>query len=207
MAFNIANVTNQTIFSNLGFHRSTFSLQDALLPSSASVSTALSYNRSSYLFEDACNLGDRTQNCTASCSSNVTIFTNLQNLHNCMAYQNIADQYQKKNLTKEAQALVETLKIEPASPNSTLVSNITQNIQTCLVDYCISIPGCENQYLLDAPQSDKNHTSPFQSGNHFDLYTDGKYLVDAICVSLPLQISPDIGGIGVDIPEPIKRPY
>ena len=206
MTFDIANVTNQTISSNLGFHRSTFSLQDAF-PHPISAITDSPKNRSSYLFADACILGDGTHNCTASCSSNNTMFANLQNLHNCMAYQNVAHQYQQNALTKEARALVEALSIEPASPNSSLVSGITHNIQTCLVDYCASIPGCEDGYLQFAPFSEKNHTSPYQLGNNFDLYTDGRYLIDSICYSLPLQINTDIGGIGVGIREAIKRSY
>ena len=210
MSFDIVAVTNDTIFQTLGVHRSTFSLLDALFPGYASEFADLSYNGSSYLFKDACRLGDETQNCTASCSSNGTMFANLQNLHNCVTYQNVANQYLIHNLTKEAQALVEALKIEPANPDSTLVNNITQDIGTCLVDYCSSIPGCATGYpgyLQSVPQSDRNHTSPYEPGNDFDLYTDGKYLVDAICGSLPLQINPDIGGIGVDIPEAIKRSY
>ncbi len=210
MSLDIVAVTNETIFQTLGVHRSTFSLQDALFPDSYSAFTDSSYNGSSYLFKDACRLEDGTQDCTASCSSNGTMFANLQNLHNCVRYQNIANQYQINNLTKEARALVEALKIEPASPDSTLVNNITQDIRACLVDYCSSIPGCATGYpgyLQSVPQSDGNHTSPYEPGNDFDLYTDGKYLVDSICGYLPLQINPDIGGIGVDIPEAIKGSY
>ena len=123
-----------------------------------------------------------------------------------MAYQIVAEQYQKKSLTQEAQTLVEKLNIEPASPNSTLVSSITQNIQTCLVDYCTSLPGCEDGYLEVDPTS--MHSSPFQPGNDFDLYKDGGYLVDSICSSpFPAQINTDIGGIGVRIPEAVRRSY
>ena len=197
MAFDIANVTNQTIHANLGYHRTLFNLQDALFPS---LSGDSSYNEPSYLFADACNLGDGTQNCTASCLSNGTMFANLQNLHNCMAYQSVAEQYQKNNLTQEAQALVEELNIEPASPNSTLVLTITHAIQTCLVDYCNSIQGCEDEY----PQT---HSSHFRPGNNFDLYTDGGWLVDNICGSLPAQVNTDVGGIGVGIPEAVGRSY
>ena len=57
-----------------------------------------------------------------------------------MAYQNIADQYQRNSLAQEAQALVEALNTEHASTNSCLLSNITQDIQTCLVDDCICPP-------------------------------------------------------------------
>ena len=204
MAFDIASVTNQTIHADLGFHRTLFNLQDALFPGPLVVSTDSSYNSSSYLFADACNLGDGSQNCTASCSSNDTMFANLQNLHNCMAYQNVAELYQKNHLTGEAQALVEALNIEPASPNSTLVFSITQNIQTCLIDYCTSIPGCIDGYPIVDPTTGQNHSSPFQPGNDFDLYTDGRYLVDSICGSLHFQINPDIGGIGVGIPDAVK---
>lgn len=207
MAFDIANVTNQTIHANLGYHRTLFNLQDALFLGPLLVSTDSSYNSSSYLFSDACYLGDGTQNCTASCSSNGTMFANLQNLHNCMAYQNVAEQYQKNNLTQEAQALVEALDIEPASPNSTLVSNITHTIQTCLVDYCTSIPGCEDRYLQIDPTSNKTHSSPFQPGNDFDLYADGEDLFYSICSSLPVQLNTDVGGIGVRILEPLRRSY
>ena len=207
MAFDIASVTNQTIHSNLGFHRTLFNLQDALFPGPLLVSTDSSYNSSSYLFADACKLGDGTQNCTASCLSNSTMFANLQNLHNCMAYQNVAEQYQKNNLTQEAQALVEALNIEPASPNSSLVSNITQTIQTCLVDYCNSIPGCEDEYAQVDPNSNKTHGSSFRPGNGFDLYTDGGYLVDSICDSFPVHVNTDVGGIGVGISEAVGRSY
>ena len=207
MAFDIASVTNQTIHANLGFHRTLFNLQDALFPRPLSVSTDSSYNSSSYLFADACNLGDETKNCTASCSSNGTMFANLQNLHNCMAYQNVAEQYQKNKLTQEAQSLVEELNIEPASPNATLVLNITHAIQTCLVDYCTSIRGCEDGYLQPDPTSNKTHSSPFRPGNNFDLYTDGGWLVDNICSSLPVQLNTDVGGIGVRILEPVRRSY
>ena len=207
MSFDILAVTNETFFQTLGVHRSTFSLQDALSSGYASESTALSYNWPSYLFEDACRLGDETPNCTASCSSNGTMFANLQNLHNCVAYQNVANQYLIHNLTNEAQALVEALKIEPANPDSTLVNNITQDIQHCLVDYCTSIPRCEDEYRLYLSASNKNNTSLYQPGNDFDLYTDGIYLVDSICGSLPHQINTDIGGIGVGIREAIKRSY
>ena len=209
MTFDIASITNQTFHSNLGFHRSTFSLQEALFPGPASAFTFTdsSSNSSSYLFADACNLGDGTQNCTASCLSNSTMFTNLQNLHNCVAYQNVAEEFQKSNLTKEAQDLAEALNIEPADPNSTLIRNITQTIQTCLVDYCKSIPGCEDGYQIVDPTSGKNRTSPFQPGNDFDLYTDGEYLVGSICGSLPLQINTDVGGIGVGMPKAVERVY
>ena len=206
MAFSITNVTYQTFFSALGFYRSTFSLQEALFPGLVTGFQESTSSSSSYLFADACYLGDGTQNCTASCS-NGTIFGNLQDLHNCVAYQNVAQQYQNNNLTKEAQALVEALNIEPASPNSTLVSSITQSIQTCLVDYCISIPGCKDAYQIVDPTSGQNRTSPFQPGNDFDLYTDGEYLVGSICSSLPFLINTDVGGIGVSITEAVKRYY
>ena len=135
------------------------------------------------------------------------MFANLHNLHNCMAYQNVATQYQKNNLTKEAQALVEGLDIEPASPNSALVSNITQRIQNCLVDYCTSIPGCQDTYSTADPFAGRNITSPYQPGTTFDLYTDGIDLVDRICASLPIIINTDIGGIGVKLPDIITRSH
>ncbi len=203
MSFDITNVTNQTI-GNLGVHLFSFSLQDALFPGSNLTITDLSSHRSSYLFEDACRLEDQSQNCTASCSSNGTMFANLQNLHNCMAYENVANQYQKGKLTKEAQALAEALNIEPTIPNSTLVSNITHQIRTCLVDYCTSIPGCADGYSTVDPVSGQNFTSPYQPGTEFDLYTDGIGLVDNICTSLPTLINTDIGGIGVGFPEANK---
>ena len=203
MAFSITNVTNQTFFTALGFYRSTFSLQVALFPGSPSAFPDSSYKSSSYLFADACILRDGTHNCTASCS-NGTRFGNLQDLHNCVAYKNVAEHYQNNNLTREAQALVEALNIEPASLDSSLVSNITQNIQTCLVDYCVSIPGCKDTYQIVDPTSGQNRTSPFQPGNDFDLYTDGEHLVDSICGSLPFQVNTDVGGIGVRITEAVE---
>ena len=206
MAFSITNVTYQTFFTALGFYRSTFSLQEALFPGSASAFTDSSYNSSSYLFADACNLGNGTQNCTASCS-NGTMFGNLRDLHNCVAYRDVAKQYQNNNLTREAQALADALNIEPASPDSNLVFNVTQNIQKCLVDYCKSISGCQDAYQIFDPTTGQNRTSPFQPDNDFDLYTDGEYLVGSICYSLPFQINTDVGGIGVRITEAVTRSY
>ena len=57
------------------------------------------------------------------------MFANLWNVHDRIAYLKIADQYQRNNLTKEAQAAVEVRNTERASPNLCPVLDTTQDIQ------------------------------------------------------------------------------
>ena len=200
MALELLSVTNASI-AVLGIPLSTLSLQDALFPESGTAFTDSPYSGAPYIFADACTLGDGSQNCTTACSLGGTMFANLQNLHNCMTFQTLSEHYEAKNLTKEATALVETLSIHATSPNSSLTLNITQQIQTCLVDYCASLPLCKDRYSTVDPYTSYDYISPYAPNSTFDLYRDGIGLVDNICISVPAPINSEIGGIGVRPPQ------
>ena len=123
-------------------------------------------------------------------------------------YPLIADQYAKNNLSSEIAQLAKSLGIEKGQWPSTVSSNITKTIGSCLDAYCssTSLPGCyyDLQHLQYTeavePSADgaiastfKNVTGSFyfqidpdQPGTHFDL-----------CLYLPASVNQDIGGIGV----------
>ena len=217
MVFDLVSVTNQTI-GILGVTLATFSFQDALYLNSFpgtydySLDNHGAYNESSFIFADACLQADGTQNCSASCSNSGTIFENLYTLHNCMVYPTVADQYAAGNLTDQAVALIERRHINSSTtnlPNYSETPAMTTKIQSCLVSYCASLPGCQASYPKESPaeagSNDTNYDSdgyisPFDTKSGYDLNIDGEILSQLICKNLPTSMSSvnsDIGGIGV----------
>lgn len=199
--FDITRVTNQT-FNVLEITLSTFSLQDALFPNSMqSILYDYSYNETTFLFGDACQQADGTFNCTKSCNDKSLMFANLETLHNCMVFPEVAAHYHESNLTKSAKDLVEKLGIQPSINNSVSSQAITRAVRECLTDYCADIPGCKGNF--DDP-SDPAYPTPYNNKSYWDFNEDGSHLVDSVCDYFPAQVTSDIGGIGVHTQANIK---
>ena len=181
----ISEVTNHTLNMTL----STFSFQDALSLSGPG------WPNSTFLFTTGCSQPDETQNCTASCLDKNNIFGSLDTLHNCMVYPTVANLYANNNLTNaDLPAQYHILK---SKFNSTLYNSMTNVIQTCLVDYCTTLPGCiESLQGYEKESSPSNSTStfymPYQSENIYQ----GESWFD-FCEYVPQSFNQDIGGIGV----------
>ena len=177
---------------------STYSFQDALNPLGISTEYGYSYSYSSpYLFQNGCTQADGSQDCTASCQDASKVFGSLDTLHNCMLYPTVADLYARNNLSDTS--LPEHYNIQKANVNSSLYLNITKTIQTCLIDFCTTTPGCteglNETNMYDISNSPSNITSTFYlyghdgSGNYYNNFD--------FCDYVPGSFNPDIGGIGV----------
>lgn len=188
---NITTVTNDT-FSTLGITLATYSLQDALFPDSDQSMLSYTYDYSAYLFADACRQADGSTNCTASCNDTSLMFENLETLHNCMVFPQVAAHHYNNNLTARAQRLVEGLEIEPMKNTSDLSRAVMSHVQSCLTDYCATITGCREQYADENP-------SPYLNASYWDFNDQGEELVEYICGYFSAQVNSDIGGIGVQI--------
>lgn len=199
--FDIRHVTNDT-FDVLGITKSSFSVQDALFPTSYdSVLYDEFYDSDTkiFLFADACWQPSLNRwNCTLSCKDTSFMFSNLETLHNCMAFPEVAAHYYENNLTQIARALVAQLGIQASRNDSESNRNVTRLIQTCLTDYCTSIKGCHVIYDTVYGAGNENATA-YRDPSNWDFREQGSLLMGAICESLrsQAQVNADIGGIGV----------
>lgn len=142
------------------------------------------------LFPNACLQSDGTQNCTAACLSNTQMFSNLETLHNCALLPNIMVHLANNNLTTNARRIVENLKIESSSSDSSLPSRISNAIQHCLLVTCNDNSDCVG-ILNPVNGSSRNHSPDNLNGSDFaDTYLN-------ICGSIPAYVNADVGGIGV----------
>ena len=190
----ISDITNSTLGLNLTL--STFSFQDALTPYTLDAYELNEYTYSPYpyLLRSGCLQDDGTNNCTASCQDVNAIFGSLDTLHNCMVYPTISDLYARNNLSNVS--LAEYYNIEKSTPGSSLYTNITNNIKTCLSDYCsITLAGSD---CAEGMKDENTTYSPLNINSTFYFYnqTDEDSRFD-ICAFIPQSFNPDIGGIGV----------
>lgn len=194
---NLTRVTNAT-FNELQITISVFSLQDALFPNSVEAKLWDYDTRDTdYIFADACQQPDGSQNCTTSCIDPSTMFVNLQTMHNCMVFDKVAAHVYDMNLTDTAYTLVQELGIAPIRNDSTKKSRTAKGmIQTCLTDLCTSMPGCENEFTFG--YSD-DYPTPYKNASNYDFDGEGDNLVEYICNYFPSQVTEEIGGIGVGL--------
>ena len=180
-AINIATIPEWRNSITLDNGRKTLGLQNALdrrYPY---------YNKSIALFPLACNQTDGTQNCTAACQDN-SMFSNLRTLHNCAILPEISVRLANNTLNANARRLAAQFNIEPSNISLSLPSNVSNKIQTCLIDLCTTDSNCNK--TLDPTNSthDTNYTgaSFVPHGDYFRL-----------CGPILAYVDADVGGIGV----------
>ena len=142
------------------------------------------------MFSDACNQSDGTSNCTAACLNSTQMFSSLETLHNCALFPLLSVRLANGTLSTDARSLAEKLKIEPSSDHSSLPSNISNTIQTCLLDSCHNNTDCAKTL------------NPIHGSNRgFDPNNlTGILFIDSyfpLCSPIPAHINADVGGIGV----------
>lgn len=188
----VTNATN----SSLNLSASTFSFQNAI-----SVFPYVSHTVSTpFLFENGCDQGNGTLNCTASCLDKSVIFDSLDNLHNCMMYPAVAEAYAEGNLTANTTAIMEDFAIQKSIKGSQPSLDIINTIQPCLLDYCATLNGCH----YDSHASINSGDPSVSNGSYYYPVLDRRFQYDVsysdvfdICIFLPASVNPDIGGIGV----------
>ena len=142
------------------------------------------------VFPDACIQKDGIPNCTAACLDKTQMFSDLKTLHNCAVFPHISVQLANNNLTADARRLAEELKIQPSNDGSSLPSDISNAIQSCLLDSCKNNEDCAG--TLDGPKVD--HSPNILTGRRF---IDDTYF--NLCGPIPAYVNADVGGIGVII--------
>ena len=187
-------ITNESFQYNVGFSRSTFSLQTAALPSAGGSYVHLDpIHGNSLLFIDACEQPGKTHNCTVSCNDPAMMFENLETLHNCMVYPVVAYQYSNKSLFPTSIQWLEDLGIVATETNP---RNSFQAVQIlkCLTEYCSASSRCKQEYDTFANLSGDIYSvrAGYWTTDHY-----GGKLVRAICDSYTYPINSDVGGIGV----------
>ncbi|KAL6716571.1 hypothetical protein ACLMJK_006138 [Lecanora helva] len=148
------------------------------------------------LFPDACRINGTEQNCTTVCSQEEQMFSSLDTLHNCLVWPLIQAEAARNNISASAIDLASPLGFVNGTGNSTSPSEISNRIQTCLLDSCSG--GC-------AKAANKAFPPKFQ--NHFmNNLTGGEYLgmnksLDWFdpCRFIDAPANADIAGIGVFI--------
>ena len=100
----------------------------------------------------------------------------------------ISVQLANNSLTVDARRVAEELKIEPSNDGSSLPSDISNAIQSCLLDSCKNNEDCAG--TLDGPKL--NHSPNKLTGTRF---IDNTYLT--LCGPIPAYVNADVGGIGV----------
>ena len=114
-------------------------------------------------------------------------------------YPIIADQYAKNNLSTDIAQLANSLGIEKGQWPSTVSSNITKTIGSCLDAYCNSLPGCNTDLQLNNESAYGAQTT-FQNFNGSFYFDTDPYSLGTLfdlCSYLPASVNQDIGGIGV----------
>ena len=146
-------------------------------------------NKTIALFLHACNQTDGTFNCTAVCQNTSTMFSDIKTLHNCAVFPEVFLNYANNNLTTKARRLAQELNINPSNNESSLPSDVSNKIQTCLIDSCTIDSDC-NKTLngTNSNPAPNNYTgaSFIHNGNYFRL-----------CGHTPAYVDADVGGIGV----------
>ena len=194
-------------FSTFGLEEALFPYSYALIPIHYSINSSdygvlISYDYvdygPSFLFTDACIQPGGASNCSAACSSEVSMFQDLKTLHNCMAYKDVAYHYAINNLTDDGRRVAESLEIKGDKANTTTIK-IIDKIKKRFIEYCSSnVAGCKAQYH-DWYQGSTQppHPGPYFNETLWDFESDGSRLIESICMSVPSTVNQDIGGIGV----------
>ena len=146
-------------------------------------------NRSIALFPNACKQSNGKLNCTAACSSNSSTFSDLETLHNCAVFPEISVRLANNTLTANARRLAEGLNIQPSDKGSSLPSNVSNRIQSCLIDSCTNDDDCKKTM--------NGTNSKYQPNNYTgaSFITNGAYF--SPCGHTPAFVDADVGGIGV----------
>ena len=174
---NYTSITLENETTTLSQKTTVLSLHDAFK------STYTSKNDTVTLFPKACLQLDGTQNCTAACQNRTQMFSSLKTLHNCAVFPEISINLANNNLTTNARVLAEELGIKSSYDDSSVLSNISNAIRSCLNDSCTLDPQC-NRTL--------NGRNSHHSLNNFT----GTQFIN-ICGPKTAYVNADVGGIGV----------
>lgn len=202
---NIMSATSQNISwwsgtnSSLGIDSSTFSLQLALNPSLEGI---IDYDLNigiggypGFIFVNGCTQPDGSQNCTATCTDESTVFGSLESIHNCLVYPTLADQLAATSLPVNVSEFLAGLSYVSSPKGSALSLNITSILQNCLLDYCDTLNGCASslkRVSSDDSPTELNSTFYFAS-SHDEAY-NARF---DVCLFQTSSVNPDIGGVGV----------
>ena len=146
-------------------------------------------NNTIALFPHACKQSDGTFNCTAACQNNSATFSDLETLHNCAVFPEISVNLANNNLTANARRLAQELNINPSNNKSSLPSDVSNKIQTCLIDSCTKDAQCNKTF---------NGTNSNRQPNNYtgaSFITNGAYF--SLCSHTLAYVDADVGGIGV----------
>ena len=135
--FQLSNNTQSSINASSPFPL--LSLQDAM---DIKYRIPLHDFQSPSLFPNACMQSNGSTNCTASCSNATEMFASLDTLQNCVVWPSVYADNALGNLTVYAAGLAGSLGLVPSSGISWLQSNISAQIQDCMLDSCDNDEDC-----------------------------------------------------------------
>ena len=139
-SFQLSNNTQSSINASSPFPL--LSLQDAM---DVNYRIPLHDFQSPSLFPNACtqsNGSTTSTNCTAVCSNAPEMFASLDTLHNCVVWPAVYAENALGNLTSDAAELAGSLGLVPSNDISWLPSNISAQIQDCMLDSCDNDEDC-----------------------------------------------------------------
>lgn len=145
-------------------------------------------NNTIAVFLQGCNQTDGTFNCTAACQSNSTKFGDLETLHNCAVLPEISVNLAKNNVTANARGIAEKLNIQPSNDGSSLPSNVSNQIQNCLIGSCMANSDCKEKLNRSKSNRQIHYTgASFVPGDDYF----------GLCSLTTAYVDADVGGIGV----------
>ena len=190
--FQLSNITLAGI--NDSIPTPLFGLQDAL---NVRYKSPIANFKYSSLFPDACEQDDNNRNCTTSCLHNEQMFASLDTLHNCVVWPSIYVEDEKDGLLPFAASLAGSLGLEKGSKESSLPSNISTRIQSCLLDSCDADEECGRNANMSFPSGGfRQHFSAQLTGDlYYGLNSSHVYFNPCQYISGPATA--DVAGIGV----------
>ena len=192
-AFQLSNITLSS--TNNSIPTPLFGLQDVLVKTNFDSITTDAPHRS--LFPFACGQGNGPRNCTAACSDNGTMFSSLDTLHNCVVWPSIVVESAKDGLSPSSIPLVSSLGFGNGSSQPSLPSQISNNIQECLIKSCENDGVCKlKANKTHQPGGFRKQFSHNLTGDEY--YNSNKSLVYFNpCQYVSAPAIADVAGIGV----------
>ena len=189
--FQLSNITLSS--TNASIPNPAFGLQDVMnvyydLPNKNFKSPSL--------FPNACEQ-NKSRNCTTSCLNSQQIFASLDTLHNCVVWPSIYVADEQGTLSPNATDLATPLGLEKGSANSSLPSNISNIIQTCLLDNCDQKEECRARANHHSPSGDfRKDYSVTLTGNLYNGFNKSLSYFNP-CQYISAGATADVAGIGV----------
>lgn len=149
----------------------------------------------SSLFLDACQQDDNKQNCTTSCLDNKQTFASLYTLHNCVVWPSVYVEDENDGLLPGAADLARSLGLEKGSAESSLPSEISTSIQSCLLDACDNNDECKTN-ANKLPGGFRKQFSAELTGNLYYGFSKSLVYFDP-CQFVDAPATADVAGIGV----------